>query len=89
MEWQRQITRTPAGLYAATLSGFLVGTHGGGMMEGPPGGRALLDFGCLFSEEQAAEVWLETLEQVLTSHPVTIELTPLPKASDIAEGEGG
>ncbi len=57
-------------------------------MEGPPGGRALLDFGSLFSEEQAAEAWLETLEQVLTSHPVTIAMTPLPEASGvIAEGE--
>ena len=87
MEWQRQIKRTQAGLYVATLSGILRGTAGGGMMEGPHGDRILLDVGSLFSEEQAAEAWLETLEQLLTSRPVTIDVTPLPKESDGVEGE--
>ena len=87
MEWQRQIKRTPSGLYAATLSGILVSTHGGGMMEGPHGKRALLDVGSLFAEEQTAEAWLDTLEQVLTSRPVTIAVTPLPNESEGAEGE--
>jgi hypothetical protein len=87
MEWQRQIKRTQGGLYAATLSGMLEGTAGGGMMEGTHGDRALLNIGSLFSEEQGAETWLKALEQSLTSRPVTIEVTPLPKESDVTAGE--
>ena len=56
-------------------------------MEGIHGDRVLLDVGSLFSEAQAAEAWLDTLEQVLTSRPVTIDVTPLPKEGDVAEGE--
>lgn len=87
MEWQQQIKRTQAGLYQATLSGMLEGTAGGGMLEGIHGDRILLDVGSLFSEAQAAEAWLQKLEQVLTSRPVTIDVTPLPKESDGAEGK--
>jgi hypothetical protein len=65
---------------------MLEGTAGGGILEGVHGDRALLDIGSLFSEEQAAETWLKALEQVLTSLPVTINVTPLPKADNVTEG---